>query len=228
MSIRTIMIAVLCTCAVTTQQATSQQTTPSSAGRPAQQTQDSTTLNARWRQAHRQLKEWLSVQKIYTPQQAQALLEHVERRSASMSSAELEDLVDEMDDKLQVLMSPAAADATCTSLILASTCVTASASRRASTCAATADSWWHPRRSIARAGATAGFRAMLPTRRARRRYRTGCSRSPAAMRRAPVMGSRGGAAVCARRCPRASATTPSRRSRGICSGTGSTPPSPAS
>ncbi len=65
----------------------------------------------RWRRLRRQFDEWLSVQKIYTPAQVAELTTALERHVASMSTSELEDFIDDTEDRLAVLMSNEAMDA---------------------------------------------------------------------------------------------------------------------
>jgi hypothetical protein len=65
----------------------------------------------RWRQLQRTLDEWLSVQQIYTPAEVAAMREEYRGRIASMSPRELNDLMTNMEERLAVLLSPAAKDA---------------------------------------------------------------------------------------------------------------------
>lgn len=113
MSLRaiTLFLTVL-TLAVTARDSRSQPSPQS----PSQFSEDVSTRegilqSSRWRQAQRQFNEWLSVQKIYTPAQAAQLRRNLELKIASMSAAELGDFLAEMEDKLQVLLSPEASDA---------------------------------------------------------------------------------------------------------------------
>ena len=65
----------------------------------------------RWRQAQRHLNEWLAVQKIYTPDEVTAMRAELASRVAKMSPKELEDLLKDMEERLEVLTSPEAEDA---------------------------------------------------------------------------------------------------------------------
>lgn len=67
--------------------------------------------NSRLRTVRRKFNEWLSVQKVYSPQQAAELRQILDSKTRSMSSAQLEDFLDEMEEKLQVLLGPDAAQA---------------------------------------------------------------------------------------------------------------------
>jgi hypothetical protein len=65
----------------------------------------------RWRRTSRRLNEWLSVQKIYSPEEIAGMRAALTERIAGMSPEELNDLMDDMDARLEVLLSPEAADA---------------------------------------------------------------------------------------------------------------------
>ncbi len=65
----------------------------------------------RWRRAIFELGEWLSAQKIYTPQQVNQIKADFNRRVAGMSSYELEYLLDDLDAKFKVMESAEAKDA---------------------------------------------------------------------------------------------------------------------
>lgn len=65
----------------------------------------------RWRQTLRDLNEWLSVQHIYTPDEVANLRAEFTARIARMSPRELEALMKDMEERLDVLMSPAAEEA---------------------------------------------------------------------------------------------------------------------
>jgi hypothetical protein len=65
----------------------------------------------RWQQTNRRLNEWLSVQKIYSSDEIAGMRAALAERIAKMSPQELERLMDEMDGRLEVLLSPEAADA---------------------------------------------------------------------------------------------------------------------
>jgi hypothetical protein len=65
----------------------------------------------RWTHAERQLNEWLSVQKIYTPDEVTAMRADLASRVAKMPPHELEDFLHDMEERLAVLASPEAEDA---------------------------------------------------------------------------------------------------------------------
>jgi hypothetical protein len=65
----------------------------------------------RWRRAIFELGEWLSSQKIYTPQQVRGIKADFNKRVAAMSSYELDYLLDDLDAKFKILETPEARDA---------------------------------------------------------------------------------------------------------------------
>jgi hypothetical protein len=65
----------------------------------------------RWRRANRAFNEWLSVQQVYTAEQLEAIRAELSAKVAKMSPRELEEFLEDMEDRLEVLMSPEAADA---------------------------------------------------------------------------------------------------------------------
>lgn len=65
----------------------------------------------RWRRADRALNEWLSLQKVYRPEQVVAIRTELNNRAAAMSPSELEKHLEETEQRLQVLLSPEAEDA---------------------------------------------------------------------------------------------------------------------
>jgi hypothetical protein len=65
----------------------------------------------RWRRAIFELGEWLSAQKIYTPQQVHGIKADFNKRVAAMSSYELDYLLDDLDAKFKILETPEARDA---------------------------------------------------------------------------------------------------------------------
>lgn len=64
-----------------------------------------------WRQVNRAFNEWLSVQQIYRPEEVAAIKAGMKERVAHMSPRELRDFLDDMRDRLHVLLSPEAEDA---------------------------------------------------------------------------------------------------------------------
>jgi len=65
----------------------------------------------RWRSAVHGFKEWLSVQQVYSKEQAQALTVQFDANVAKMSASQLQDMLDDMEAKLNVLFSPEAEEA---------------------------------------------------------------------------------------------------------------------
>ena len=88
--------------------------TPDPDGRSATQQQDARQQildSKRWRIITRQLDEWISVQTFYDDEQAAQLRDKLERQVAITSATELEDLLDELETKLKVLLSPEMSEA---------------------------------------------------------------------------------------------------------------------
>lgn len=67
--------------------------------------------SSRWRRAMHELDEWLAVQPVYSADRVRRIKADLAARVASMSSYELEYLLDQLDEKLSVLDSAAARDA---------------------------------------------------------------------------------------------------------------------
>jgi pyruvate/2-oxoglutarate dehydrogenase complex dihydrolipoamide acyltransferase (E2) component len=65
----------------------------------------------RWRRAIFELGEWLSAQAIYTPAQVRNIKADFNRKVETMSPHDLEYLLDDLDEKFQILDTPEAKDA---------------------------------------------------------------------------------------------------------------------
>jgi hypothetical protein len=65
----------------------------------------------RWRRMQRQLNEWLSVQTLYDDDEVAALRGSLRGSVKKMSANEVEDFLEDMEDRLAVLTSPEAEDA---------------------------------------------------------------------------------------------------------------------
>jgi hypothetical protein len=65
----------------------------------------------RWRRAVREFDAWLESQPVYPPAQARAIRADLDRRVATMTSYEVEYLLDALDAKLRILDIPAAREA---------------------------------------------------------------------------------------------------------------------
>jgi hypothetical protein len=65
----------------------------------------------RWRRAEREMNEWLSVQTLYGEEEVTAIRARLRESMATKSPRELEDLLKDMENRLEVLMSPEAEDA---------------------------------------------------------------------------------------------------------------------
>lgn len=64
-----------------------------------------------WREVRRSLHEWLSVQKIYTPSEIAKIKAQVDSKIAQMTAQELQDFLDDMRDKVAILLSKEGEDA---------------------------------------------------------------------------------------------------------------------
>lgn len=67
--------------------------------------------SSRWRRAMHELDEWLAAQPVYSADRVRGIKADLAARVASMSSYELEYLLDQLDEKLSVLDSPSAREA---------------------------------------------------------------------------------------------------------------------
>lgn len=65
----------------------------------------------RWRRAEREMNEWLSVQTLYGEEEVAAIRASLRESMATKSPRELEDLLKDMESRLEVLTSPEAEDA---------------------------------------------------------------------------------------------------------------------
>jgi hypothetical protein len=66
---------------------------------------------SRWRRAMHELDEWLTAQPVYSPDRVQRIKADLATRTASMTSYELEYMLEGLDDKLHILESPEATEA---------------------------------------------------------------------------------------------------------------------
>jgi hypothetical protein len=64
-----------------------------------------------WRRLLRSFDEWLSVQNIHTDEQIDKIKADLNRRVETMNATELEDFIDDMEQRLEVLQSDKAKDA---------------------------------------------------------------------------------------------------------------------
>lgn len=67
--------------------------------------------SAEWRQTQQAYNEWLSVQKIYTPQEVKRLRADTQAKVAKMSAAQLQSFLDDANEKVKILLSKDAEDA---------------------------------------------------------------------------------------------------------------------
>jgi hypothetical protein len=65
----------------------------------------------RWRRAYRRFNQWLSVQQVYSADQIASVKAELKSKVAKMSARELENFLEDMEDRLEVLTSPEAEDA---------------------------------------------------------------------------------------------------------------------
>lgn len=67
--------------------------------------------SSRWRRAMHELDEWLAAQPVYSVDRVRRIKADLAERVSAMSSYELEYLLDQLDEKIRVLDSPAAREA---------------------------------------------------------------------------------------------------------------------
>ena len=65
----------------------------------------------RWQRTRVSLNEWLAVQQLYTPDEVAVMREQFAEKTSKMSAKELEDLMNDLDERLKVLKSPEAEEA---------------------------------------------------------------------------------------------------------------------
>jgi hypothetical protein len=65
----------------------------------------------RWRNVEREFSQWLSVQVVYTPEQAEQMKAKLASQIQQMSAAELKSFLDEWDAKLKLLLGKDAVEA---------------------------------------------------------------------------------------------------------------------
>ena len=65
----------------------------------------------RWAAAERQFDEWLSIQTVYSEDEVEAMKSDFRNRIIAMSAEELQEFLDQMEARVQILMSPASMDA---------------------------------------------------------------------------------------------------------------------
>jgi hypothetical protein len=80
-------------------------------GRDEPRRREEVLASSRWRRAMHELDEWLAAQPVYSPDRVQRIKADLTARVASMSSYELEYLLDQLDEKLDVLESDPAREA---------------------------------------------------------------------------------------------------------------------
>jgi hypothetical protein len=98
-------------CQGTGAQAQSSEAAPAATAPGADAERQNIMASPRWIQALRNWNEWLSIQRTYTPEQVAALRAEINDRIAAMSPPELLAFLDEMEERLKVLMSPEADEA---------------------------------------------------------------------------------------------------------------------
>ncbi|MBX9790989.1 MAG: hypothetical protein K2Y37_18880 [Pirellulales bacterium] len=83
-----------------------------SADIPTSETEERAKIvnSERWKRLEHEFNEWLSVQVIYTPQQVRYMQEELYNETSKMSAAELKQFLDGMEAKLNVVLSPDAAE----------------------------------------------------------------------------------------------------------------------
>jgi hypothetical protein len=99
-------------CLVLVQRATAQQASKKAARESSEAERKARILASdRWRQVEREFSEWLSVQVVYTPEQAGQLKAKLAAQTQSMSADELQAFLDEWDAKLKILLGKDAMEA---------------------------------------------------------------------------------------------------------------------
>ncbi|HEX4143906.1 MAG TPA: hypothetical protein VHY91_10260 [Pirellulales bacterium] len=79
-----------------------------SASRPDEAERRKVIESPAWRVMQHDLKEWLSVEQVYTPSQLRKVKAELNAKVAKMSPQELVDFMNDMEAKLKILMSPEA------------------------------------------------------------------------------------------------------------------------
>ena len=90
--------------------------TPAAAGKPEDDPADAARkaellASSRWRRAVFEFNAWLDAQPVYSPAQVRRIRQELADRVATMSSFDLEYLLETLDEKVKVLDSPEARDA---------------------------------------------------------------------------------------------------------------------
>ncbi len=67
--------------------------------------------SAEWRQTQQAYNEWLSIQKIYTPEEVQELKAETRAKIAKMTAPQLQNFLDDANEKVKILLSKQAEDA---------------------------------------------------------------------------------------------------------------------
>jgi hypothetical protein len=65
----------------------------------------------RWRRAHQRFDRWLAIQQLYDADEVAAIKADFDQQVAEMPLAELEEFVEDLEDSLDVLLSPEADEA---------------------------------------------------------------------------------------------------------------------
>ncbi|MGD9646991.1 MAG: hypothetical protein AB7U73_14870 [Pirellulales bacterium] len=85
---------------------------PESSDIPTSETDERAQIvnSERWKRLEHEFNEWLSVQVIYTPEQVRFMQQELYNETSKMSVPELKQFLDEMEAKLNVVLSPDAAE----------------------------------------------------------------------------------------------------------------------
>ncbi len=78
---------------------------------PAMPTKQEILNSPQWRRAMFEFNEWLSAQPIYTPEQVRQVKDSFNRKVAAMDASEVASLLADMEEKIQIMSTPAARDA---------------------------------------------------------------------------------------------------------------------
>ena len=104
-----VAIAVMCVARFAQGQATPPQPASASASQEAARRQF--LESDRWRRARRDFDNWIATQRLYTADEVAAIRAKLAARIDTMSPGELQSFLEEMEDRLDVLTSPAAEEA---------------------------------------------------------------------------------------------------------------------
>jgi hypothetical protein len=77
----------------------------------AQRERDEILAGRRWQSVRREFHDWLAVQEIYDADEVEQIKEDLDFHAHDMTAPELSQMIDDLEDRLDVLLSPEAAEA---------------------------------------------------------------------------------------------------------------------